>query len=116
MKYSIKFLLSLLGILGFLLSYALFPWVQARAPQLLILLLVLGFLLSCAPAPQQITGETPMPPENSVAAKTEASIVRLVSQLGDSVRFSSSFYVDTNKIATNIHVVAHPGPVFAQTH
>ena len=73
MKYSIKSLLGLLGILGFLLSYALFPWVQVRAPQLLILLLVLGFLLSCAPAPQQITGETPMPLENSVAAKTDAS-------------------------------------------
>ena len=114
MKYSIKSLLSLLGILGFLLSCALFSWVQTRAPQLLILLLGLGFLLSCASAPQQITRETPMPLENSVAAKTDTSTVRLVSQIGDSVRFSSGFFVDTNKIATNIHVVAHPGPVFAK--
>jgi len=74
-----------------------------------ILLVTLAFILSCAQAPQQIAEKTLAPTE-----KAEKSTVRLVNQFGDSVRFSSGFFVDKDKIATNIHVVAQPGPIFAE--
>ena len=72
----------------------------------LSLLVTLGFLLSCAQTPQQIAEKT--------LALTKDSTVRLVSQAGKSITLGSGFFVDKNKIATNIHVVAQPGPVFAK--
>ncbi len=72
----------------------------------LSLLVTLGFLLSCAQAPQQVAEKT--------LALTKDSTVRLVSQTGKSITLGSGFFVDKNKIATNIHVVAQPGPVFAK--
>ncbi len=76
---------------------------------LLSLLVTLGFLLSCAQTPQHITEKTLAPTE-----KAKQSTVRLVNRFGDSVRFSSGFFVGKDKIATNIHVVAQPGPIFAE--
>lgn len=72
----------------------------------LSLLVTLGFLLSCAQTPQQIAEKT--------LALTKDSTVRLVSQAGKSITLGSGFFVDKDKIATNIHVVAQPGPVFAK--
>ena len=72
----------------------------------LSLLVTLGFLLSCAQTPQQIAEKT--------LALTKDSTVRLVSRVGKSITLGSGFFVDKNKIATNIHVVARPGPVFAK--
>ena len=45
-----------------------------------------------------------------------ASTVRVIGWSGVSSKFSvsSGFFVDTDKIATNIHVVARPGPVFVK--
>ncbi len=65
----------------------------------LSLLVTLGFILSCAQAPQQVDRKT---------------TVRLISQVGKTITLGSGFFVDKDKIATNIHVVAQPGPVFAK--
>ena len=78
------------------------------------LLVTFAFLLSCAQAPQQIAEKTVVPPADIATQKAKDSTVRLVSKFGDAVSFSSGFFVDTDKIATNIHVVAQPGPVFAK--
>ena len=45
-----------------------------------------------------------------------ASTVRVIGWSGASSKFSvgSGFFVNTDKIATNIHVVARPGPVFVK--
>ena len=72
----------------------------------LSLLVTLGFLLSCAQTPQQIAEKT--------LALTKDSTVRLISQAGKPITLGSGFFMDKNKIATNIHVVAQPGPVFAK--
>ncbi|MDE0317309.1 MAG: trypsin-like peptidase domain-containing protein [Candidatus Poribacteria bacterium] len=80
-----------------------------RIKPFLSLLVTLGFILSCAQAPQQIAKKTLAPTE-----KAKKSTVRLVNRFGDSVRFSSGFFVDKDKIATNIHVVAQPGPIFVE--
>ncbi|MDE0088407.1 MAG: trypsin-like peptidase domain-containing protein, partial [Candidatus Poribacteria bacterium] len=80
-----------------------------RIKPLLIGLVTLGFILSCAQAPQQIAEKTLAPTE-----KAKQSTVRLVNRFGDSVRFSSGFFVGKDKIATNIHVVAQPGPIFVE--
>ncbi len=76
---------------------------------LLIGLVTFGFILSCAQTPQQIAEKTLAPTE-----KATQSTVRLVNRFGDSVRFSSGFFVGKDKIVTNIHVVAQPGPIFAE--
>ena len=77
----------------------------------ILVLLTLGFLFSCAPIPQQIVPEKPVAlPVDSVSEKVKSSTVRLVSLLGT----GSGFFVARDKIATNIHVVARPGPIFAK--
>lgn len=77
-----------------------------RIKSLLILLATLGFILSCAQTSQQIA-------EKSLAL-TKNSTVHLVSQTGKSTTLGSGFFVEKDKIATNIHVVAQPGSVFAK--
>ncbi|MDE0481476.1 MAG: tetratricopeptide repeat protein [Candidatus Poribacteria bacterium] len=81
---------------------------------LLIFLITLGFILSCAQAPQQVPEKTLVPSADIATQKAKDATVRLVNRFGDSVRFSSGFFVDKDKIATNIHVVAQPGPIFAE--
>ncbi|RKU08352.1 hypothetical protein C6501_16620 [Candidatus Poribacteria bacterium] len=81
---------------------------------LLILLVTLGFILSCAQAPQQVAENTLAPTENLAIKKAEGSTVLLVSRNGKSEPLGSGFFVDRDKIATNIHVVAQPGPIFAK--
>ena len=85
-----------------------------RIISFLSLLVTLGFLLSCAQTPQQIAEKTLDPTADIATQKAKDSTVRLVSRVGDSISFSSGFFVDKDKIATNIHVVAQPGPVFAK--
>ena len=77
----------------------------------LLVLLTLGLFLSCAQTPQQLVSEKPVtPPVDSASEKVKGSTVRLVSLRG----IGSGFFVAPNKIATNIHVVALPGPIFAK--
>ncbi len=85
-----------------------------RIKSLLILLVIFGFILSCAQAPQQVAEKTLVSPADIATQKAKDATVRLVNRFGDSVRFSSGFFVDKDKIATNIHVVAQPGPIFAE--
>ena len=81
---------------------------------LLSLLVSLGFLLSCAQTPQQVTEKTLDPTADIATQKAKDSTVRLVSRVGKSKTLGSGFFVDTDKIATTIHVVARPGPVFVK--
>ena len=81
----------------------------------IFVLLTLGFLFSCAPTPQQIVPKKPViPPVDSVSEKIKGSTVRLVSLFDTKVNIGSGFFVARDKIATNIHVVALPGPIFAK--
>ena len=82
---------------------------KSSIKSLLILLVILGFILSCAQAPQQIAEKTLVPTE-----KAEESTVLLVSTDSKSNKLGSGFFVDKDKIATNIHVVAQSGNVFAK--
>ncbi len=68
--------------------------------------LILGILFSCAKASQQVIENTPE------FQKYRNSIVRVESKPGFFQRYrGSGFFVERNKVVTNIHVIAHPGPV-----
>ncbi len=69
----------------------------------LLSLLTLAVLFSCARIPEQIVE---LPEERS-----DFTVVRVEGRHGD----ASGFFVAPDKIATNIHVVAHPGPVFIKS-
>ena len=69
----------------------------------LLSLLTLVVLFSCARAPQQGVEIF----EKSV----DFTVVRVEGRYGA----ASGFFVAPDKIATNIHVVAHPGPVFIKS-
>ncbi len=75
----------------------------------LIGLIILGFILFCAQAPQQIAKKALAPTE-----KAKESTVQLVNRDSNSKTFGSGFFVDKDKIATNIHVIAQSGTVFAK--
>ena len=66
-------------------------------------LLFFSFLFSCARAPQQGVEIF----EKSV----DFTVVRVEGRYGA----ASGFFVAPDKIATNIHVIAHPGPVFIKS-
>jgi hypothetical protein len=82
----------------------------------IFILLALNFLFSCGLTPQQIIAEKPVtPPVNSVSEKARRSTVGIVSWTGTKIAYGSGFFVAADKIATNIHVVARPGPIFAKS-
>ena len=66
-------------------------------------LLFLSFLFSCARAPQQII-EIP-------ETRIDFTVVRVEGRFGA----ASGFFVAPDKVATNIHVIAHPGSVFIKS-
>ncbi|MDE0088179.1 MAG: serine protease, partial [Candidatus Poribacteria bacterium] len=71
---------------------------------------VFGILFSCAKTPQQII-ENP-----TEFHKHRNSIVRVKNKIGlFSKSHGSGFFVQRNKVATNIHVIAHPGPVYVKS-
>ena len=71
---------------------------------------VLLILISCAKTPQQ-TIENP-----SEFYKHRNSIVRIENRWGFLTKtHGSGFFVQRNKVATNIHVIAHPGPVYVKS-
>ena len=73
---------------------------------ILCILIVSVFLPSCAFTPQQIA--------KKAIALTEDSTVRLINRDEKSRTVGTGFFVDKDKIATNIHVVGQPGPIFAK--
>ena len=77
--------------------------------------LALGLILSCTRAPQQsISEKSPMLTAALTAEKGKASVVRISG--GNLVRIGagSGFFVQPDKIVTNMHVVARPGLIFAK--
>lgn len=81
----------------------------------LLVLLSLGILLSCARTPQQLVSEKPeVLIVDGTSEKLKDSVVRVVGLLGTKIQKGSGFFVGPDKIATNIHVVAHPGPIFVK--
>ena len=73
------------------------------------LLVILCFLFSCARPPQQII-ETPEAVSESGITK-DFTVIRMEGEFG----VASGFFVDQDKIATNIHVAAYPGVIFARS-
>ena len=69
----------------------------------LLVLLALGILLSCAQKPRQLVFQHPVISIESV----NDSIVWIESKTGS----GTGFFAAPNKIVTNIHVVAHAGPI-----
>ena len=70
-------------------------------------LLALGILLSCARTPRQLIFQHPVVPIESV----NDSIVWIESE----TESGTGFFVAPDKIATNIHLVAPPGPIVAKS-
>ena len=66
-------------------------------------LLFLSFLTSCARFPQQIIE---IPEE-----RIDFTVVRIEGRFGA----ASGFFVESNKVATNIHVIAHPGSILIKS-
>ncbi len=77
-----------------------------RIISLFSLLGILAFLQSCALVPQQLV--------KKVETRSRDSTVYLKSHSGKPEILGSGFFVDKDKIATNIHVVGQPGPIFAK--
>ncbi len=69
----------------------------------------MGLLLSCAQAPDQVAENT----LEHITDLVEKSTVRLVNQVGTSTTLGTGFFVEKDKIVTNIHVVGNSGTVFA---
>ncbi len=73
----------------------------------LLVLLTLGILFSCARTPQQLIFQHPIVPIESV----NDSIVWIESE----TESGTGFFVASDKIVTNIHLVAPPGPIVAKS-
>ena len=81
----------------------------------LLSLLVLVFLVSCARIPQQTTSEKlPTLTADIAAEKGKASVVRIVGGNWSAIGGGSGFFVEPDKIVTNLHGVARPGFIFAK--
>lgn len=73
------------------------------------LLVILCFLFSCARPPQQIIETSEVVPESGTTR--DFTVIRMEGEFG----VASGFFVDQDKIATNIHVAAYPGVIFARS-
>ncbi len=72
-------------------------------------LVTLCLLFSCARPPQQVI-ETPQGVSESGSTR-DFTVIRMEGEFG----VASGFFVDQDKIATNIHVAAYPGVIFARS-
>ena len=74
----------------------------------LFVFLVLSLFISCAQAPQQLVSEKPVASVVDLTSeKVRDSIVLIESENAS----STGFFVAPDKIVTNIHSVAHAGPI-----
>ena len=77
-----------------------------------LIFLALGFLLFCARVPQQGVAKKLNAPTTDVSSeKIRDSVVLIENEIG----IGSGFFVERDKIATNIHVVARPGRIFVKS-
>lgn len=77
-----------------------------------LVLLALGFLLFCALVPRQgVAKKLNASTTNVNTKKIKDSIVLIEDEVG----MGSGFFVKSDKIATNIHVVARPGPILVKS-
>ena len=74
----------------------------------LLVFLALGLLLACARTPQQLISEKPILPTVDLTSKNIRDAIVLIEREKQS---GTGFFVAPDLIATNIHSVAHSGPV-----
>lgn len=86
-----------------------------RNSKSLLVLLALSLLLSCTRTTQQLVSKkSKASVVSGTSEKLKDSVVRVVGLLGTKIHIGSGFFVARDKIVTNIHVVAHPGPIFVK--
>ncbi|MDE0019043.1 MAG: SUMF1/EgtB/PvdO family nonheme iron enzyme [Candidatus Poribacteria bacterium] len=75
----------------------------------------LVLLVSCARVPQQgVSEKLPTLTPELAAEKGKASVVRITGGNLMKMGAGSGFFVQPDKIVTNLHVIARPGPIFAK--
>ncbi len=74
---------------------------------------VLLFFLTLTPQ-QTVSEQTEIPIDESLVAKAKASTVRIISGNLRAIWSGSGFFVQPDKIVTNLHVIIRPGAIFAK--
>ena len=83
-----------------------------RNVKFLLALLTLGFLFSCVQAPHHLVSEKPVTSTADLTLKKVRDAIVLIESETES---GTGFFVAPDKIATNIHLVAPPGPIVAKS-
>ena len=86
-----------------------------HSKKFLLSLFALIFLCACARLSQRdITEKLPTLTADLAAEKGKASVVRIAGGNFVRVGAGSGFFIEPDKIVTNLHVIARPGPIFAK--
>ena len=73
------------------------------------------FFISCAwVSRQKVSDKLPTLTADYAAEKGKASVVRITGGNFAKIGAGSGFFVQPDKVVTNLHVVARPGPIFAK--